>query len=147
MKNKKDQQIENFLNSLNDNEMDRLLDAFLDLADNETDNEFEEDYIPIENQATEIDKSDRIFLGNQKRREDIATRIKTSFEENLLDMIQKYENDPLLFDIMVKATIVANEKSFKNSSELQSLSGLKKNDYYKLVDDIINEIVHQYLNL
>lgn len=61
--------------------------------------------------------------------------------------MQEYKGDPILFDLMVKATIVENMKCFKASSELQQLSGLEKDDYYKLVDDMIDEVMNKYFDL
>lgn len=48
---------------------------------------------------------------------------------------------------MVDATIVEIMKCLKTSSELQQLSGLEKDDYYKLVDDIIDEMMNKYFDL
>lgn len=142
----KDQEIEDYLSSLDDDKMDNLFNSIADLMDSVTDEGLEE--------VRNLDKNkgqnffSRIIPRNKKkkRKEYIATRIKTSFEESLLGVMQEDEGDPLLFDLKVKATIVANTESFKASSELQQLSGLEKDDYYKLVDDMIDEVMNKYFD-
>ena len=157
-KEMKDQEIKNFLNSLNDDQMDRLFNSLADLADlmdDGTDADLEKTSNLVEHHDVKLDRNEekkffnRVFSRNkrQKGRDHVATRIKTSFEKKLLGVMKEYDCDPLLFDLMVKATICEDMTYFKNSSELQQSSGLEKDDYYKLVDDAIDEIMNKYFDL
>ena len=157
-KEMKDQEIKNFLNSLNDDQMDRLFNSLADLADlmdDGTDADLEKTSNLVEHHDVKLDRNEekkffnRVFSRNkrQKGRDHVATRIKTSFEKKLLGVMKEYDCDPLLFDLMVKATICEDMTYFKNSSELQQSSGLEKDDYYKLVDDAIDEIRNKYFDL
>lgn len=151
----KDQEIKDFLNSLNEDQMDRLFNSLADLMDDWTDEDLEETSNFVEHHDVKLDRYEeknlfnKVFSRNKnkKGREYIATQIKNSFEKKLIGVMKEYNSDPLLFDLMVKATILDDMTYFKNSSELQQFSGLDKDDYYKLVDDAIDEIMNKYFDL
>lgn len=151
----KDQEIKDFLNSLNEDQMDRLFNSLADLMEDWTDEDLEETSNFVEHHDVKLDRYEeknlfnKVFSRNKnkKGREYIATQIKNSFEKKLIGVMKEYNSDPLLFDLMVKATILDDMTYFKNSSELQQFSGLDKDDYYKLVDDAIDEIMNKYFDL
>ena len=74
----------------------------------------------------------------------IKLRIRNSFEEDIKQVIKEYMDDSLMLDLMCKASIAAGIESCKESYSLQLLSGLNKEDFEKLVDEIAIEAMNKY---
>lgn len=124
----KDSKINACLSLLNDDAMDRLLDI---LADSEDETTVKEDFSRfIDNQTQNI----------------VKQKISIAIEDDIIKVLNddKIINNSLMLGLMVQATIAENIKSFKNTPMLQHLSGLNKEGYNKLLDNIAQELINKY---
>ncbi len=82
----------------------------------------------------------------EKARELTLKRIRETMEESINDVLKDptMNSNSLMLGLMVKSSIASCIKTFKEDLVLSQLSGLQKDNYDKLVDDVATEMLNKY---
>lgn len=117
--------------------MDEFLKGFLDvIADSKDDNDAKENFLAYLTSKNNPQQSRNI----------VERKIKNAIEEEINEILNNNDSrgDSFILGIMILATIAEQIQSFKETPLLQHLSGLDKDEYNRLVDDIAKELMNKY---